>query len=170
MLMLWIFLLKYEIAYKTEVILVRKTIIAQQEFLDRLSLAKMLAKLLPSAARVATESALESFRKNPVFKTEMEKPASYATRQRMRMLLPKERKPEASTNWAAMKRFYLKSLASNKPRQNGGQNKNGQASYRGRGGRGNRGNRDGLTHRRRQREPKRPRRLGRPRRPGRPQW
>ena len=79
--------------------------------MDRVTMAKNLASLLPATARVATEAALEGFKKAPLFKAEMEKPALFETRRRMHLLLPKERRPEANTNWSLVKAFFLKALA-----------------------------------------------------------
>ena len=86
----------------------------QREFMDRASLAKNLATLLPATARAATIASLDSFKRASFFKAEMEKPALYASRARLFQLLPKERKPDSNTNWNFYKNFMLKALATPK--------------------------------------------------------
>lgn len=88
----------------------RNVLNIQKEFLDRFSLAKMLASLLPAPARVAICASLEGFKKAPLFKGEMEKPAAFDTRARLGQILPGEKKIMPSANWGFAKNAFLRSL------------------------------------------------------------
>lgn len=97
--------------YRAQVLSVRETLALNRESFDRQSLAKILISLLPTNAREPTTLSFEGFKKNPVFRPEMEKMALFEQRRLLRQLLPKERKPDAQTNWESAKTFVLKSLA-----------------------------------------------------------
>ena len=89
--------------YRAQVLSVRNTLSLNRESFDRQSLAKVLISLLPINAREPTSLSFEAFKKNPVFRPEMEKMALFEQRRLLRQLLPKERKPDAHTNWETMK-------------------------------------------------------------------
>lgn len=75
--------------YRAKVVLVRNTLSLNRESFDRQSLAKLLISLLPTNAREPTLLSYEGFKKNPVFKPEMEKMALFEQRRMLRQLLPK---------------------------------------------------------------------------------
>ena len=75
--------------YRAKVVTVRNTLSLNREAFDRLSLAKLLISLLPVNAREPTLMSYENFKRNPVFKPEMEKMALFEQRRMLRQLLPK---------------------------------------------------------------------------------
>ena len=75
--------------YRARVLMVRNTLSLNREAFDRQSLAKMLISLLPVNAREPTLLSFENFKRNPVFKPEMEKMALFEQRRMLRQLLPK---------------------------------------------------------------------------------
>ena len=75
--------------YRAKVLMVRNTLALNRESFDRQSLAKLLISLLPTNAREPTLLSFETFKRNPVFKPEMEKMALFEQRRMLRQLLPK---------------------------------------------------------------------------------
>ena len=75
--------------YRDLVSSVRNTLTLNRESFDRQSLAKMLISLLPINAREPITLSFEGFKRNPVFKPEMEKMALFDQRRLLRQLLPK---------------------------------------------------------------------------------
>ena len=75
--------------YRAKVLMVRNTLTLNRESFDRQSLAKILISLLPTNAREPTLLSFETFKRNPVFKPEMEKMALFEQRRMLRQLLPK---------------------------------------------------------------------------------
>ena len=129
--------------YTNEVIEVRSQMLMNKEFMSRRELAKLLAGLLSPANKLGILKAVENFRKMPMFKSEMEKPCNFITRQDSNNLLPNERKPNFAANLTGIKKFYVKSLAqpeskkqAQKPEQKTDQKKSGfkqKSGFRGRG-------------------------------------
>lgn len=97
--------------YTQEVMEVRSQMLMNREFMSRRELSKLLAGLLSPANKLGVLKAIESFRKMPMFKSEMEKPCNFNTRQDSNNLLPNERKPNFSNNLLGIKKFYVKALA-----------------------------------------------------------
>lgn len=75
--------------FRAKVLSVRSTLTLNREAFDRQSLAKLLISLLPTNAREPILLSFENFKRNPVFKPEMEKMALYEQRRLLRQLLPK---------------------------------------------------------------------------------
>ena len=57
---------------------------------------------------------IESYKKSPIFKAEMEKTSNYENRKRMNDLLKGETKPNSSTNWQLTKNFFIRALSDGK--------------------------------------------------------
>ena len=67
----------------------------------------------------------------------MVKSANFNTRQETNSLLPKERKPNFSTNYSGIKKFYVKALSQAEQKKQGSDNKSQRGGgNRGRGSRG----------------------------------
>ena len=77
-------------------------------------MAKNLASLLPTHSKKAILAGIESFKKSPLFKGEMEKTSNFENRKRMNELLKGELKPNSLTNWNSAKNFFIKALADGK--------------------------------------------------------
>ena len=121
--------------FTEEVTKLRAQVIMGREYLSRTALAKMLIPLLANTAKEGATRTLFSLTKNPNFKTEMEKPAFFNTRQQMNLLLPNERKPNFQQNFSSIKRFYMTHMGKKeekKPEANSAKSQRGRS----RGGRG----------------------------------
>ena len=128
--------------FTDEVTKLRAQVIMGREYLSRTALAKMLIPLLANTAKEGATRTLLSLSKNSNFKTEMEKPAFFNTRQQMNLLLPNERKPNFQQNFAGMKRFYMTHMgrkdekkaetSSAKPQRGRGQKRGAGGRYGGR--------------------------------------
>ena len=75
--------------FRAKVLSVRNTLSLNREAFDRQSLAKIMISLLPTNAREPILLSFENFKRNPVFKPEMEKMALFEQRRMLRQLLPK---------------------------------------------------------------------------------
>ena len=128
-------------AYTKEALEIRSNMMLNKEFMSRRKLAKLLAGLLSPAAKIGVLEAIENFRKMPMFKSEMEKPANFNTRQDSNMLLQKERKPNFAVNYLGIKKFYVKALSQSEAKkakpepktENKRQNFKTRGQFRGRG-------------------------------------
>ena len=81
---------------------------ANRACLDRLTLAQVLAKLLPVTARQTINLSLLSLKNNKKLKTELTKPALYESRLRMGILLKNEKKYDISSEWKSRETWILK--------------------------------------------------------------
>ena len=81
---------------------------ANRACLDRLTLAQILAKLLPVSARQTINLSLLSLKNNLSLKKELLKPALYESRVRMGMLLRNEKKFDISSEWKSRETWILK--------------------------------------------------------------
>ena len=81
---------------------------ANRACLDRLTLAQVLAKLLPISARQTINLSLLSLKNNGRLKKEINKPALFESRTRMGVLLKNEKKFDISSEWKARETWILK--------------------------------------------------------------
>ena len=97
--------------YMAEVTVLRNMLMVNVGWLDRFDLAKNLSTLLPANSRKAIVAGIESYKKSPIFKAEMEKTANFENRKRMNDLLKGETKPNSNTNWQLTKNFFIRALS-----------------------------------------------------------
>ena len=114
--------------YAAKVLQIKHQCQANRCSLNRLTLAKILARLLPVSARQTLHLSLMSLKDNPRLKKELQKPALYESRAKLGLLLKNERKYDISSEWKGRESFTLKSCRQNDNTRGGG-----------RGGRGGRG-------------------------------
>ena len=96
--------------YAEKVAAIKHQCQANRPCLDRLTLAQVLAKLLPVSARQTINLSLLSLKNNKRLKSELLKPALYESRVRMGVLLKHEKKFDISSEWKSRESWILKVL------------------------------------------------------------
>ena len=121
-------------AYGEKLLQIKNQCQANRGSLNRLTLAKLLAKLLPVAARQTLHLSLMSLKDNPRLKKELCKPALYDSRAKLGLLLQNERKFDISGEWKGREAFTLKACRQDNSRGRGGRGGANRGRGRGRGG------------------------------------
>lgn len=94
--------------YAEKVTAIKHQCMANRACLDRLTLAQILAKLLPVSARQTINLSLLSLKNNNRLKKEIHKPALYESRVRMGVILKNEKKFDISAEWKSRETWILK--------------------------------------------------------------
>ena len=81
---------------------------ANRACLDRITLAQVLAKLLPVTARQTINLSLLSLKNNKKLKIEILKPALFESRVKMGIALKNEKKFDISSEWKTREAWILK--------------------------------------------------------------
>lgn len=103
--------------YADKVLQVKHQCQANRASLNRLTLAKMLARLLPVTARQTLHLSLMSLKDNPRLKKELTKPALYESRSKLGLLLKNEKKFDISAEWKGRETFTLRACRQEEPKK-----------------------------------------------------
>ena len=123
-------------AYGEKVLQIKHQCQANRGSLNRLTLAKLLARLLPVAARQTLHLSLMSLKDNPRLKKELNKPALFDSRMKLGLLLKNEKKFDISGEWKGRESFTLRACRQEEAKRGRGGRGRGRGGYRGRGQRG----------------------------------